>query len=130
MIVIIPSLLCIIINGLIFIHVHASSHRVQPQNTTTQTINNNTIHQQSKINRRNIHLLRHMLFMFCMFIGGWGPIHIAAIIMNYININVLIMRILSIIAEISMLCNVVDLFVYNRKLRHYLKNIMLKCFEM
>ncbi len=92
--------------------------------------NNHIIHQQPKISHRDRHLLLHMVFMFCIFIGGWGPIYVVITIANYISISLVVIRTLSLLSETSLLCIVVELFVYNRKLRKYLKNIMFKCCGM
>jgi hypothetical protein len=129
MIFIIPLLLCVIINGLIITHVRASSRRIRPQIKIIQTPNNtNIIHQQITISHRDIHLLRNMFLMLCIFVCGYGPIHIAAIIINYISASVMVMRVLSFIAELSLLFNIISMFVYNHQLRDYLKHSMLKCF--
>lgn len=129
MIFIIPLLLCIIIDGLIITHVRASSRRIQPQIKIIQSPNNtNIIHQQTKISHRDIHLIRNMFLMLCIFVGGYGPIHITTIIINYIPVSVMVMRVLSFIAELSLLFNIISMFVYNHQLRDYLKHNVLKCF--
>ncbi|UJR16816.1 hypothetical protein I4U23_003715 [Adineta vaga] len=104
---------------LIMYHCHLCScfiSRIQPQMTTTQTTtNHSTNQQQPRISRRDIYLLRHMIFMFCIFVGGWAPVYVMTIVMFYINIDLIVMRILSILAELSLLCDIVDLFVYNHE---------------
>ncbi len=125
--VIIPSFLSVLINGIIVIHVRASSLRVQPQITTAHITGNHIIHQHPKINGRDIRLLTHMLFMFWIFIGGWGPIYAIIIVMDSIAISILTSRMLSILGDISLLCIVIELFAYNHKLRDYLRNLMFQC---
>ena len=128
-IVIIPVLLCVIINSLIIIYVRASSRLIYPQVIINQINTNNNIHrQQSKISGRDIRLLRYMILMFFTFVGGWSPIYIANIISKNINTNLIVSRTLSLIAEISLLLNIINLFVYNHRLRRYLKNLILKYF--
>ncbi len=118
----------IIINSIIFVYAHSSSRRIQPQITTPQPTGNNIIDQRLKLSHRDVRLLQHMIFMFCVFVGGWAPIHIVTILMTYMTIDVMVLRLLSILAELSLLCDILDLYIYNHEIRQYLKNIILKCF--
>ncbi len=64
----VPSMINIIVNVLIFSHVRSSYRRVKPQiiNAVTNTVNV----VQQKISRREIYLLRQMIFMFSIFVIG------------------------------------------------------------
>ncbi|CAF1141024.1 unnamed protein product [Adineta ricciae] len=67
--VVLPSLINIILNSLIFVHVRSSVRRVQPNIATAWTSGFNREQQQlPKISRREIALLRQMVFMFIMFV--------------------------------------------------------------
>ena len=126
-IVIIPVLLCLIINSQIVIYVRASSRCIHPHIPVTQIRTTNIKSEQSRISRRDIRLLCYMVMMFCMFVGGWTPIYISAIITNYIYVNLMVLQLLAMIAQICLLYNVINLFVYDHKLRGYLKFLILKC---
>ncbi|CAF0937562.1 unnamed protein product [Rotaria sordida] len=118
---IIPSIIYFVTNILIYYHVRSSSRRIQPQ-TNIHNI------QQIKISHRDIYLLRHMILMFCIFVAGWAPIYILPIINHFTYINLLAYGISTIWCELALLINILDLFLYNHKLRKYLKSICLECF--
>jgi hypothetical protein len=65
-IVIVPSILNGLFNFLIFLKVRASSRRVHSE-TRVSSIVGHPHHQY----KRDIHLLKHMLFIFVMYIIGW-----------------------------------------------------------
>jgi ABC-type polysaccharide/polyol phosphate export permease len=113
MVVIIPSLICFIINIIIFKYVRSSTNRVQ----SSTAIRKNNQHQA--INRRDLHLLRHMINMFCIFVGGWSPVYLYTIIISQ-NPNYIILLICEILAELSLLSIIMNLFLYNHELRGYL----------
>ncbi|CAF1160428.1 unnamed protein product [Adineta ricciae] len=88
LVVIIPSLSHVIINSIIVKYVRASSLRVRPEIRATQISMINPTNQnqpraqhQTKISRRDVHLLRHMIFMFFIFVGGWMPIYVMTVVM-------------------------------------------------
>ncbi|CAF1469787.1 unnamed protein product [Adineta ricciae] len=118
--VVVPLSINITLNVLILIHVRSSTRRVQTRSTDTSAqINNN---QQVKITRRDISLMKHMIFMFSMFIIGWTPV----LIIYLINI---IFGVLNVTIHIAVICSqvciagiVVNLFVYNHEMKQYLSN--------
>ena len=125
-IIVIPSLACLVINIIIFTHVYRSSLRVQPQNVTSLTTVGHR--QQPKIvSRRDIYLLRHMILMFSAFFIGWGPVYLIAVIMFQITLDPLILRFFSLLAEISLFCDIIDVYLYNHALRQYLQGMVLRC---
>lgn len=115
-IVVAPSILCFAINILIYHHVRSSSRRIHPQ-----TISENIL--QTKINQRDMILLRHMIIMFCVFVGGWSPTFIIPIIDYYTPVDPIIDSSLSMLCELSLLFNTIDLFLYNHEIRKYLKDL-------
>ena len=114
MIVIIPSVICFIINIIIFQYARLSAHRVQP----TRVVPNNNNNRHQTLTRRDIYLLRHVILMFIVFIGGWSPIYIYPLVVvpNYRSI---VPWIIFIVANISLLYDIVNLFLYNHPLRKY-----------
>ena len=122
MVVIIPSFICLIIHLIIFKHIRSSRHRVQPSVATAN-------HDQTRLSRRDIHLLRHMIVMFVIFVGGWSPVYLypLIVVMRY---PATIFYILIILASLSLLFDVVNLFLYNHELRNYIfqKNVSINKF--
>jgi hypothetical protein len=107
---------------LIYQHVRSSSRRIQPQ-----TILNDI--QQSKISRRDIFLIRHMILMFCIFVRGWAPVYIIPIISDYIPVKKTISEIFTVWCELALLLDMIDLFLYNHELRNYLEDICFRLFR-
>ncbi|CAF4024008.1 unnamed protein product, partial [Adineta steineri] len=69
-VVIVPSIVNILFNSLIFISVRSSTRRIKALTTTTTTVTNIT-HQD----KRDTYLLKHIVFMFIVFISGWAPVY-------------------------------------------------------
>ncbi len=114
-----------ILNIRIFIHVRHSLRRIQFEiaSTLPRGMNN----PQPKISRRDISLLKHMIFMFTMFIVGWLPtsiIHIADILHS---VNALIEGIILLLGEVCLLSLVIYLLVYNHEIRQFLFNRIQRC---
>ncbi|CAF1108759.1 unnamed protein product [Adineta steineri] len=122
--VIIPSLSFTIINIMTFKYVHSSTNRVR----SLSVVSRNNRHRHIK--RRDLHLLRHMIVMFCIFVGGWSPIFVYSLIV-FTTPNVIIIQILMILIQISAILGVMNLFFYNHELRKYLFEkilFVMKCF--
>ncbi|CAF0772539.1 unnamed protein product [Adineta ricciae] len=118
--VLLPSLVNFILNSMIFGHVRSSTRRVQPQNPsawasriTTQQENRQ---QAPKISRREISLLRQMIFMFAMFIGGWSPVFIVDIFLQ--------LRLIELIAPPISYC-VTFIFCFHQFQHQYISNRVL-----
>jgi len=111
-IVILPSIFSGIFNSLIFISVRSSTRRVH---ALTPAVNSN--HQ----NTRDIYLLKHMIFIFIIFIIGWAPIYIRSIIQLNNEVTLWFGQFLQLLPVISSLIIILDLFYYNHELRQYLK---------
>ena len=109
----------LVVNAAIFIYVYSSSRRVQPVNNVPQVPFHGI--RLSRIRRRDMYLLRHVIFMFVLFMGGWGPINILGMIQLYTSKSYpLFYTLLVIWTEICLLGDMINLFVYNRELRLYL----------
>lgn len=93
-------------------------------------VSNHTLYlvmfNRQKISRRDIYLLRHMVLMFCVFVGGWAPTFSMPIITYYTPINNIIFSSISIWCQLALLINIIDLFLYNHEVRKYLKEF---CFR-
>jgi hypothetical protein len=123
--VVILSLICVIIHTVIFDSIRLSTRRVQLRSQITQT--NSSYIQGPKMNRRDAHLLRHMIFIFSLFVIGWVFFSFLAIVSSYIRVDQNVTTSASLSSEISTLSIVVDLFVYNHELRRYLRRKLLLC---
>ncbi|UJR18171.1 hypothetical protein I4U23_005071 [Adineta vaga] len=108
--VIVPSIINIIFNVLIFRHVRFSTRRVQPEPTN----------QMMRLSRREFSLLRQMIFMFFTFIGGWSGIYVSVIINEFVAFNEWIRPALVIFSEICILGIIINLFITNHEIKNYL----------
>jgi len=99
-------------------HVRASSRRVQPHNTGINTNANNN--QQATLSRRDISLLKQMIFMFFTFIGGWTPVYTVLILDQLLNISQLFFLYSVVICEIGMFAITINLFKCNHEIKEYL----------
>lgn len=104
-----------IFNSLIYISVRSSTRRIR---ATTENVN--------QANSRDISLLKHMLFIFVVFIIGWTPTYVDMIFNSSITGTLLSSLILEVIAIVSTIVIIFDLFFYNRDLRRYLTENILK----
>jgi uncharacterized membrane protein SpoIIM required for sporulation len=109
-VIIIPSVLFLSVNGMILFHAHSSSRRIAPSNTTNHVL---------LANNRDIRLTKRMLILLLLFLFGWCPVYILVTIQNSYSMWV---EALEFLAELSLLGEVINLFLYNRKLRLYLKD--------
>lgn len=100
--------------------VHSSTRRVQALATTSSSAVNSN-HQ----NARDIYLLKHMLFIFVIFVGGWTPIYIRSMIVYDDTTLYIPALLLQFLPECSSLIVIMDLFWYNRDLRNYVKERLL-----
>ncbi len=116
----VPLIINTIFNGLIFKYVRASTRRVQPQISGINTNSNNN--QQPIISRREISLLKQMIFMFCAFIGGWAPACSVIIIQQFIILNPLYFQCSLKIFEIAMLAITINFFICDHEMKEYLIN--------
>ncbi|CAF1140968.1 unnamed protein product [Adineta ricciae] len=128
--VILPSLINTILNSLIFVHVRSSGRRVQPNIVTAWTSEFNREQQQlPKISRREIALLRQMVFMFIMFVTGWSAVLIVNIITQVVYTSAIFVLISMLLAELCAIGIIIDLYVYNHELRKFLCNKFQLCFK-
>ncbi|CAF1235104.1 unnamed protein product [Rotaria magnacalcarata] len=101
------------------IHARSSTQRIQPQSITSQLHNETT--QQPKVSRRDLNLFRQMLIMFFLFAGGWTPIYLTLVVNEFIAVPSLATSILSLMATICLLTDIIAMIVRDRELREYLR---------
>lgn len=119
-IIFLPTSINGIFNLLIFLHVRASTRRIRTMTTIYQPDHQPVNPQHT----RDIHLLKHILFMFIVFAVGWTPIYLMSVIdVNYLQFPWLF-TFLQVLPVISSLITVLDLFWYNRDLRRCLQDSM------
>ncbi|CAF4542747.1 unnamed protein product, partial [Rotaria sp. Silwood2] len=108
-IVIVPSIVFLIVNILIYITILSSSHRVRPRSISI-TENNSANVRQERISRRDIHLLRHMILMFSIFVGGWTPLYALFAIQSQVFANTILSQCFTIWCQLAFLCDIIDLY--------------------
>ena len=126
--VIIPLFINTVLNVRIFLHVQRSSRRIQPEILSLSTTGTNN--QQLKMSRRDLSLLKHMIFTFLIFVIGWIPILITNIIDLVIAdqyLSILACMFLSVFCTLAM---VIYLFLCNHDIRQYLFQIIRRCFRL
>ena len=111
--VIIPAGICFSTTVLIYRHLQLPIDRVQTGAAATTT-------GPRRISRRDISLLRHSVVMFGIFIIGWAPRIINNMIEYFGPVNTLTDRILEVLFQLAVLVDIMDLFLYNHKVRRYL----------
>ena len=111
--VIIPATLCLITNALIYRHVRSSSTRVQtgPAASTAAP---------RRVSRRDVGLLGHSAIVFVIIIIGWVPGIIIYIVEYYRGVDSLVNHAFEASFRLALLANIIDLFLYNHKVRKYL----------
>ena len=85
-----------------------------------------TIEKSNHRNTRDIYLLKHMFFIFIVFIIGWTPVYIFQWTDADQYISSWLDQLFQMLPVISTLIIVLDLFFYNHDLRQYLKEKLLK----
>ncbi|CAF1210294.1 unnamed protein product [Adineta ricciae] len=125
-IVVLPTIISIVFNLIIFITVRSSARRIHETTTITVLSETNTSRQQ---HAREMRLLKHILFMFAVFVLGWAPLFVVLALPSaiYHTIPGWIITSSQIPSAISAVIQVVDLFIYNREIRQYLKERIHHC---
>jgi len=104
-----------ITNGIIFKTARRSTRRVQPTNGESA--------QAPALSHRDARLLKHMLFLFTVFICGWTPIYIMMIIdWNGVAISPIVMEVFLTVPAGCLFIDIADLFLFNHELRRYFTN--------
>ena len=112
--VIVPLVICLISNGLIYLHVRSSSRRLQTGTGSMES------QPRQVVSRRDIYLLRHMVMMFCLFVSGWAPSAMSDVVGYFTKISSLVDWLITFWYQLVLVLGMVDLFLYNHELRGYL----------
>ena len=112
---IIPSMLNGLLNLFIFLKVSLSSQRLISGVKSLSLESLNSKHLQN----RDIALLKHILFLHIIFVIGWAPIALTPIIELFVQIPHLVNLFVRLLPSMSLLINILDLYVYNHELRQY-----------
>ncbi|UJR32632.1 hypothetical protein I4U23_020092 [Adineta vaga] len=99
---------------------HHMSNRIEPISRIVSNRTNPIIQTRSRINRRDIRQLKHTIYMFLMFLIGWGPIYTLKIFMHNANVSTSLLGFFFVWAQLSLVCLVINMFVFNQELRKYL----------
>ena len=122
--VVIPSIISTINNILIFTHVRSSSNRVQSALSNVGSSRSSA--SLSMRHRRDLHLARHMIFMLCIFIVGWTPMIVFSLIEPNYEIHMIVFASFTLLAEVCLSINLLNLFFLNHDLRRYLFSLFHK----
>ena len=105
----------------------SSTRRVRPrifinhiESIPIDMSNNDNTNNKPRVSHRDIRLLKYMIYMFLTFIIGWGPFYTLMIFGHSMEIYTFAYEFLCIWAEISLVCLIVNMFIYNTELRKYL----------
>lgn len=125
--VILPLLVNIVLNIGIFVHVRRSSRRVQHQGISTVTTGSHN--KQPRISRRDISVLKQMIFTYSMFVVGWSP----ALVLNTIDVVIFVDFIILMasiyLSAVCLLALMMNLFICNYEIRQYVFNSIRRCFH-
>ncbi|CAF3816111.1 unnamed protein product [Adineta steineri] len=127
LVIVVPSMITIVLNALIFLHVRSSTRRVQPHTMSTTT-NGVMMNQKTRVGRREIALLRHMIFIFSIFLIGWSPIYLVNVINQFITVATIPNGSSILLCEVALISLIINLFMCNHQLRQYLSNKIRVCF--
>lgn len=106
-VLIIPIIVFLIVNSIILYHAHTARRRIAPMNNMLPD------------NNRDIRLIKRMIILILLFTMGWGPVYILLTIQN--SSSSIWFEIFKFLAELSLLGEMINLFLYNREIRLYVK---------
>lgn len=112
-IVVLPSVLFVGVNVLIFAATRRSTRRVRAA----------VVVRTAAGTSRDAHLLKHMVIIFVLFIVGWAPIYILLCIDQNLKISPIVYRSLSLLPATSSLLDLIDLLLFNHSLRQYFREL-------
>ncbi|CAF0849540.1 unnamed protein product [Adineta steineri] len=116
----VPTVMNIFINYRIYAYIRSSTRRIQPQ--MVNSITNTNVIPEPKINRRDIAVLKQIVFMILMFVCGWTPPSLIVIISNSVTLDPLIFRIASLFGALCLLGITINLIQCNHEFKHYCIN--------
>jgi hypothetical protein len=105
--------------------VKSSTRRLHALAAKTNSLANSNNHSA-----RDIYLLKHMFFIFVVFLLGWIPISTVRLFPLNEQRFLTVSQYLLLLPVISSIITVLDLFLYNRDLTQYLNQKLLNCFHI
>jgi len=105
--------------------VKSSTRRLHALATTTNSLANSNNHSA-----RDIYLLKHMFFIFVVFLLGWIPISTVRLFPLNEERSLTVSQYLQLWHVISLFIIVLDLLLHNRDLSQYLNQKLLNCFHI
>ncbi len=113
--IVVPSICFVTTNSIIFSYARRSTRRVQPMNGDSA--------QAGGLIPRDSRLLKHMIFLYTVYICGWTPVYVLrAANGTVVTFSAIANSIFVTIPAATELINMIDLFLYNHELRKYLTN--------
>ena len=109
-----------IAHALIFSYVSSSSRRVQTGAAPHEG-------QRRPISNRDLHLLRHMIIMFCVSVGGQTPFIITNVVHTYTPVSPVLLQVTAVWYQLGLLFTTIDLFLYNHEVRKYVAGYFFRC---
>ena len=68
-----------------------------------------------------------MIIMFCVSVGGLAPLSVSGIIRSYTQVSDIVSDGLVVWYLLSLLFNMIDLFLYNHEVRRYVAGYFFRC---
>lgn len=127
LIVVIPAIVFFIVNVIILVTIRSSSNRVDAQ-PSMAIISSTNRTRYKRITRRDSHLLRHMIIMVAVFVGGWTPLYTLFAIQTQPLANSMLSDVFTLLCQLALLYDIIQLYVYNREIRRFLAKSIYRCF--
>ena len=115
---IIPGILFFLLNALILSYARTSTRRVATSIT---------VHPVSLATSRDTRLIKTLSIIFCLFVIGWGPVYVLITFYEHFGLP---FEVLKLLAEFILFGDIVNLYLYNREVRLYLKQRLLNCINI
>lgn len=110
---VIPAVLFFVVNVLILSYVRSSTRRVLPSSTTQPALS---------VRTRDMRLVKSMAIIFSLFVIGWGPVYVLITFYEEFKIP---FEILKLLAQFILFGDIINLYLYNREVRLYLRQCIL-----
>jgi hypothetical protein len=111
---------------MIFLFVRSSTRRVH----ATEVFSTTSVAITNIQHARDMYLLKHMVFIFIVFLIGWAPVYFESVIPLSGGIPTWLYYLLEMLPVFTSFINILDLFMYNNELRKYLKEQIFKCLHL
>ena len=123
--IILPFCSCLVINLMVVMFVRSSTRRVTIELELSPQANRA---ERGRMTRRDLHLFKHLMLMLWIFLLGWAPIYLLPVFLDPTRIDPLMVRLFTLLTELSICSQMIDLFIYNHQLRKYLRTVLRRIF--